>query len=180
MLTALAFLAQAVVLAWVAPIPGFTGTLLLSAALAAFVLDRLWWMRHLWNPHLDMVLIMLGWGGLGMLLGPLAVGAPLCHSAPAAMWTGMLAASAWPSYRYARCLQSAYQEGRLSLTLAADLAGMALGMYAGALPPTVLRLNLPEAAWLLHGGMLLGMSLGMGGAMLALNRVLRPQVPANS
>lgn len=180
MLTALAFLAQAMLLAWLYPIAGLTGTLLLSAALMAFVLDRLWWMRHLWNPHLDMVLIMLGWGGLGMMLGPLAVGAPLCHSSPLAMWIGMLAASAWPSYRYARCLRAAYEEGRLALTLGADGAGMALGMYAGALPLALLRLPLAEAAWLHHAGMLLGMSLGMGLSMLGLRLVLRPQVPANS
>lgn len=182
MLTALAFLAQAILLAVLHPIAGLTGTLLLSAALAAFALDRLWWMRHLWNPHLDMLLIMLGWGGLGMLLGPLAAGLPLCHTSlrsATAMWTGMLAASAWPSYRYARCLHLAHQDGRLGLTLLADLAGMALGMYAGAFPFSVLSLPMSPAAWLHHAGMLLGMSLGMGLSVLGLRAVLRPQVPAN-
>ena len=182
MLTALAFFAQAVLLAWLHPIAGLTAMLLLSAALIAFTLDRLWWMRHLWNPHLDMVLIMLGWGGLGMLLGPLALSLPLCHvsaSGNAAMWAGMLAASAWPSYQYARCLQAAYQERRLPVTLLADLAGMALGMYAAAFPLSLLRLPMAQTAWLHHAAMLLGMSLGMGLSMLGLRTVLHPQVPPN-
>lgn len=167
-MNALAFFAQALVLAATG---GMSWTLILPAALMAVILQCLWLLRRVLDPHFDMVLIMLGWGGLGMLMPGVVMGTPPCHTSVTAMWAGMLAASAWPAYRYARCLRAARAEGRLALTLAFDGLGMAAGMampWPAALP------------WLHHAAMLLGMTLGMGAAMLALQRVLRPQVPANS
>lgn len=163
-MNALAFVAQAVLL-------GLSGQVLVGALLIAFVMEVLWRLRGLLNPHFDMVLIMTGWGGLGMLAASWVTNAPVCHASPAAMWVGMLAFSAWPAYRSARCLRAAQAEGRLAVTLVFDLVGMAAGM---AIPLPVMT------PWLHHAAMLVGMTLGMGVAMLALQIVLRPQVPANS
>jgi len=164
----LTFLAQVAILArggWL------EGQLLLAGVLLAVVLQCLWAMRRLLNAHFDMVLLMLGWGGLGMMVPAVLLDLPPCHTSALSMWTGMLALSAWPSYRYARCLRAAHHEGRLALTLTFDLAGMAAGM---ALP---LPMTTP---FVHHSAMLLGMTLGMGLSMAALRWVLRPQVPANS
>jgi len=176
---ALTVLMQALVLAWVAPVGERTWGLVCAAGLLAVVVERLWAMRAVWNAHIDMVLIMAGWGGLGMLVGPLAVGAPACHAAPGAMWAGMLAMSAVPAWRDARCLRAAYAERRLMLALVVDALGMAAGMQLAAAPFAFFAMT-PAMIWLHHGAMLTGMTLGMAAAM-ALAKLLVPAgaVPAN-
>ncbi len=145
--------------AWSAGAPVGAG-LLLIALLFAFTRVR-------WNAHLDMFLLMLGPGGLGMLLGGWQAG-PACHNGSwlpfGLMSLGMFAASAPLCWWFARCIIVARAEGRGLKALALDMAGMELGMLLGFLPALAMASINPRLVWLHHGLMLLGMVLGMMGA----------------
>lgn len=120
--------------------------------------------RLRWNVHLDMFLLMLGPGGLGMLLGGWQAG-PACHNgswiAFGLMTLGMFAASAPLCWWFSRCIAGARIEGRGVMALALDAAGMQVGMLLGFLPAMSVPSLDPRLAWLHHGLMLLGMMLGM-------------------
>ena len=134
-----------------------------SAALLSIAL-LFAWTRLRWNSHLDMFLLMLGPGGLGMLLGGWQAG-PACHNgtwlALGLMTIGMLSASAPLSWWLARCILQARLEGRGIKTLALDAVGMQVGMLLSHIPAALLSSGDPRLAWLHHGLMLLGMLLGM-------------------
>jgi hypothetical protein len=135
---------------------------LLVAILLLFSVTRL-----RWDAHLDMYLIMLGPGGLGMLVGARLAG-PMCHQATwnafALMTAGMLLPSIPLCWRYARCVRSARLQGRGMQTLAIDALGMQAGMLAGHLPAMLISSNDPRLIWFHHAIMLVGM---LGGMLLA-------------
>ena len=83
-----------------------------AACVAALLIWQLWSIRQYLNQHVDMLLLMSAYGGLGMLPWP---GAPACHASMQsflAMSAGMLVCGV-PAMLYgARCLQQARREGR--------------------------------------------------------------------
>ena len=128
--------------------------------------------RLRWDAHLDMILIMLAPGGLGMLLPLLFLPGPLCHSqqsASAFLWMslGMLLFSAPLSWLKARCMQQARLDGHGVSVLLLDLAGMQAGMTLAHIPLSHLPIGDLRVAWLHHGIMLVGMLLGMLCSMVA-------------
>jgi hypothetical protein len=141
----------------------------LTAGLA-FAAGILWRTRAQWDPHLDMLILMAGPGGLGMIAGVAVSGAPSCHflaplSFPWSLMTaGMLVCSLPPSWLAARCVLQARVEGWGPLRLLVDSAGMLLGMTAASQIPG--WAGAPGGgAWLGHGVMVLGMLLGSGAAL---------------
>ena len=131
--------------------------LLLIALLFAFTRVR-------WNAHLDMFLLMLGPGGLGMLLGGWQAGLACHNGSWLAFWLmtlGMFVASVPLCWWFARCILIARVEGRGVMALALDAAGMQVGMLLGFLPALAMASMDPRLVWLHHGLMLLGMLLGM-------------------
>lgn len=171
---ALSVLLQGAVLLFRYPVPARWQfqTVLLALAAAGLVCE-LWHNRRYLSPHIDMLLLMAGFGGLGMAVGnwPFTAGLPACHAdrplAWAAMSAGMLLAAYPVALRHARCLLRARAVGVLVPTLILDASGMLLGMAAGHFLATVLpipRAALPLAG---HGFMLGGMLLGMAAVMPA-------------
>lgn len=62
--------AQIVLLAYVGGLPGSVVWQVWAIALVvAYLLTQAWMLRRYLPPHLDMLLLMLSWGGFGMLLG---------------------------------------------------------------------------------------------------------------
>ena len=117
-----------------------------------------------WGSHLDMYLLMLGPGGLGMMVGGWQVGSS-CHNATwSAVWTmtmGMLLLSVPLCWYLARCVLEARRQGRGVQALLLDMTGMQVGMLVGHLPAILLPAMDPRLIWLHHGSMLIGMSIGM-------------------
>jgi hypothetical protein len=149
---------------------GWTAALLVSTALVALI-AMFAFTRHLWDPHLDMILLMLAPGGLGMMLA-LPLG-PACHvqlswTSYWVMTAGMLLFSVPLSWKYARCLRQAREEGYGVRALLLDIAGMQAGMTLAHLPLGIVPLTDLRALWLHHGLMLVGMLLGMLVSMLVL------------
>ncbi len=146
---------------------GAMGGTVLVAMLGMFA-----WTREHWDGHLDMMLIMLGPGGLGMMLATLSE--PQCHLSWRGYWlmtAGMLAASLPLSWASARCLLTARQAGQGSLVLLFDIVGMQAGMTVAHLSSSLLPMTDPRSTWIHHALMALGMSLGMLAAMLAAARL---------
>ena len=134
---------------------------LVTAVLAAAIY-QLWLARRHWFPHLDMLLLMGGFGGLAMAAADLPyAGLPACHRSASLLIMGlpMWLAGVIPALFWSRCLRQARAQGRLAFYLAIDLAAMILGMYAA---------HFATATWPLpfhHAAMCAGMLLGMGLAM---------------
>jgi len=136
--------------------------------------------RNHWDAHLDMLLLMVAPGGLGMMLPmvwPLGTG-PVCHTAPtwtsyAAMSLGMWLLAGPLCWRFARCIRQARQDGRGVVVLLIDFLSMQVGMALAYLPMSLLPLANPRGAWLHHAFMLAGMLLGMVAGMLN-HRLWRP------
>ncbi len=141
---------------WIA---GAFGGFAAVAILMLFAATRLHWVSHL-----DMYLLMLGPGGLGMMLGGWQAG-PLCHSATwSVFWpmtAGMLMLSVPFCWYLARCVLEARRQGRGVQALLLDMAGMQVGMLLGHLPSIMLPVMDPRLIWLHHALMLIGMSMGM-------------------
>ena len=142
---ALAVAAQAVLLTW----PNPQG-MLVGAALGAAIL-QLWAVRRHLNQHVDMILQMGAYGGLGMLAG-----GPACHMT-LMMWVGMFAAGLPPTLWGSRCIRDTRRQGDVILVVVVDVLGMASGMYVGHLALTTHQILLHHLSMLL--GMLLGMAL---------------------
>jgi hypothetical protein len=138
--------------------------------------------RLRWDSHLDMFLIMLGPGGLGMLAATKLAGEPACHggggwSGFLSMSAGMALASVPLSWFQARCLTEARSQGRGGVALALDLIGMQAGMALGHFPSVLFpAMTDSRAVWLHHGLMLTAMSLGMLGAAFLQAVWLRPRL----
>ncbi|MCZ2152600.1 MAG: hypothetical protein LC114_01675 [Bryobacterales bacterium] len=161
------------------------------AALAA----RAWLVRRMLPAHADMLLLMLSWGGLGMLWGWVLDGGlsamqshmghhSIAGAAAAPVYSGLTRFVNWmnacmllfafpPSVVWARCLAPYRQfPVRLVWVLALDAAGMIFGMMAGAtLIGHALGMMLTAAAFAHHLGMLVGM---LGGMLLTM--AVRPWV----
>jgi small-conductance mechanosensitive channel len=143
----------------------------LVAVLAMFAFTR----EH-WDAHLDMVLLMVAPGGLGMMLAmllPYLGMGPACHAQRTwtsywVMTAGMLFVSVPLCWKYARCIQQARRDGYGGRALLLDLLGMQAGMTLAHLPVTLLPMTDPRSVWLHHGVMLSGMLLGMLPSMLVL------------
>ena len=95
------------------------------AILAAFAYTRV-----KWDPHVDMFLVMICPGGLGMLIGAMLSGTADCHlngfNLPGflGMSGGMLAASVPLCWFHSRCLIDARKEGRGVAALLIDVVGI--------------------------------------------------------
>ncbi len=164
---------QVAILSWNAGWPAGTAY---SAALVAMVAMFAFTRLH-WDAHLDMVLLMAGPGGLGMMAA-LALG-PACHvqltwASYGLMSGGMLLLSVPLSWRYARCVQQSRREGYGGRALLLDVIGMQLGMTFTHLSLSILPTAGPRGIWWHHGIMLAGMMLGMLASMLAWRYALRP------
>ena len=134
-----------------------------ALALIVALIVELWrWRRYL-DPHADMLLIMFSTGGAVM-----ALGGESCH----AMGWGdslringlMLVAGILPAIPFSRCLQAARWEGTLGSALLLDSLGMLGGMQLASLISVA-----PSTHWATivdHAVMMLGMTGGMGAAML--------------
>lgn len=134
---------------------------LVALAVAAFV-HQLWLTRRHWSPHLDMLLLMAGFGGLSMALTSLpSIGLPPCHRSGSflAMFIPMWLAGMLPALLWSRCLRQAREQSTLLAYLAIDGAGMATGMYAAHHATSLWALPFHHAA--MYAGMLLGMGLAM-------------------
>ena len=139
---------------WISGAAASVGVLLILLLFAAT--------RMRWNSHLDMYLLMLAPGGLGMML----MAGPACHLGTwSAFWSmsfGMLVASVPLCWWFARCIREARQQARGVTLLALDSTAMLIGMLLGHYPAIWLTASLdPRLAWLHHGLMLSGMLLGM-------------------
>jgi hypothetical protein len=162
--------AQVAILHVISGSAGLAPSVILVTIFALFAYTR----EH-WDAHLDMLLLMAGPGGLGMMAAMLA--GPSCHVALTwshywTMSTGMLALSVPLSWHYARCIVQARREGYGGLALTLDLLGMQAGMALAHLPLSLLGVSQPNL-WLQHGVMLIGMLLGMTAGMAGLRFVLR-------
>ena len=182
--------------------PAYTIEIWIVSLVLALLGVQAWLVRRYLPSHMDMLLLMLAWGGFGMLWGWQLDGglaAMQSHGAPHAMHGGamggmhagathvsglrwmsamnalMLLFAFPPSLAWARCL-AAYRAFplRLSWVLALDALGMILGMMAGgrALGPT-LGMLLSAPAFAHHLAMLIGMLAGMA-ATMALRPWLAP------
>lgn len=126
-----------------------------------------WLVRRLLPAHVDMLVLMGGFGGLGMLLGTRAAAgtAAACHPSSGAVWlgmfAGMLAAGLPPVLAWARCLQGLPWRARL-LPVLLDLLGMTAGMTLGHVLLRELPIDRPA---LHHIVMIVGMLLGMAAAI---------------
>ena len=159
---------QLALLYWQSP----STTALAAGVGVVLILSLFAFTRNHWDAHLDMILIMLAPGGLGMLLPLLIMRGPLCHSqnnSLAFLWMslGMLLFSIPLSWFQARCIVEARGQGRGMQVLLLDIVGMQIGMTLAHLPMTLLSMADPRAAWLHHVSMLVGMLLGMLCSMLA-------------
>ncbi len=191
------FVAQVALLEWAGAIPAqfhieiWVVTLALSGLAA-----QAWLVRRMLPAHADMLLLMMAWGGFGMLLGWMldgglqAMQANAAHHAMAdhAMaghattpvysgvfrWVNgmnalMLLFAFPPSVQWARCL-AAYRPFplRLAWVLLMDAAGMIFGMMAGGRwLGHPLAMILDAPAFAHFIAMLIGMLAGMALTMLA-------------
>jgi hypothetical protein len=174
----LCFLAQGLLLQWLAPWPSALGLwMLLSLIFALFA-----WSRLRWNQHLDMLLIMLGPASLSMQAS-IAIAMPNCpfrHTPAMAlqhfgiMSAAMLAVSLPLTWRYARCVQSAKAQQRAISFLLLDSFGMIAGMAIAHATWGILPSGLLVAPWFEHAVMLIGMTCGMMPAAILGQRFTLP------
>ncbi len=146
------------------------------AAMFAFTRER-------WDPHLDMILLMAGPGGLGMMSAMLI--GPSCHVQHT--WTSywvmsgsMLLFSVPLAWLFARCLQQARRDGYGGRALLLDVVGMQAGMTLAYLPVGLLPIADPRSIWLHHAMMLAGMLAGMLLSMAVLRYILRRATKSSS
>lgn len=103
------------------------GALLVSATLA-WAVWQIWWYRGWLGTHVDMIILMCGYGGLGMMAG-----ARQCHNTAQAwfeMTAGMLIFGLVPVFFGSRCFAAARRAGDAIALLFFDTLGMAAGMAA--------------------------------------------------
>ncbi len=160
---------------WLAAVGVGLGALLI---LGMFSLTRL-----RWDSHLDMILIMASFGGLGMILPTLFLPGPPCHllqtrSGFLLMTGGMLLLSAPLSWHFARCIIEARREGQGGYALLVDVIGMQAGMILGHLIMSRWPMGDPRLVWMHHGLMLVSMLLGMLASMAVLRWYVKPSLSA--
>jgi hypothetical protein len=146
---AFAFAAQVVLLAGHGP-----GALVIAATLA-WATWQVWSYRGWLSRHVDMIVLMCAYGGLGMMPG-----APQCHET-ARTWfgmaAGMLVLGLPPVFWGSRCFAAARFQGNAVIVLLFDTLGMTAGMGAMHLETAFISLSpLPK-----HFVMVFGMAAGM-------------------
>lgn len=141
---------------------------MVAAVISALLVCQLWSLRQHLNQHMDMLLLMTAYGGLGMLPLP---GAPTCHVSTQAFVTmnaRMLLLGVPAMLFGSRCMADARRQHRLAITLLGDVLGMLAGMAAvHFLVPVVAGSGLMH-----HLTMLLGMLGGMAGMRFFLTWIL--------
>lgn len=142
---------------------GYDPTLAVVGLALGALAWQLWSVRRHLDPHADMILLMGGFGGLGMWLGPWlyygGVTLPACHYGLGgwlAMNAGMFALGLPPALLWSRCVAIARRDGFLVPKLAADTIGMLGGMCAGHWLVPIALGSLTH-----HAGMVAGMLGGM-------------------
>ena len=146
---ALAFAAQIVLLAGHGP-----GALVIAATIS-WATWQAWSYRSWLGTHLDMVVLMCAYGGLGMLAGP-----PQCHDnthSSLGMAAGMLALGLPPVFFGSRCFAAARRRGDAAAVLLFDTLGMAAGMGVMHVETSLISLS----PLLKHFVMVFGMAAGM-------------------
>ena len=146
---AVAFAAQIVLLA------GYGPGALLIAATSAWAVWQLWRYRGWLGAHVDMIVLMCGYGGLGMMSGALE-----CHDTAQGwleMIAGMLVIGLFPVFFGSRCFAAARRAGNAAAVLLFDALGMAAGM--GAMHLQMSFVSSPPL--LKHFVMVFGMAAGM-------------------
>ena len=132
--------------------------------------------RLKWDAHLDMILIMLAPGGLGMLLPLLWLPGPVCHAAGSSlglltMSAGMLLFTVPWNWFCARCILQARHQGHGRAALLFDTVGMQLGMGLSHVLLSYLPTGTTGLLWLHHAIMLAGMLVGMIAALIVTTSV---------
>lgn len=155
---AAAIAAQLIVLSW----PGAQG--MIAAGAMALLAWQLWSVRLHLNEHVDMLILMAGYGGLGML--PWTRECHLTGGAWLWMTAGMLALGIPAAIGGSRCLRRAWKQDNLALILTAD----SIGMTAAMLLAHTLVTPYTHNPLLAHLAMLTGMLIGMTAASSALLR----------
>ena len=167
---ALASAAQASLVLYRQPAsPSDSQRFILGATAICIVVALLWIVRGWLNSHADMLLLMGGFGGLGMMLGDIADNAPSCHLGSLQFFSwmnaGMVVGGFIPAISFSRCLISARRAGRLPSVIAADLIGMWLGMAIPGWMISRLEISPSLLGILAHpvslSSMLAGMTIGM-------------------
>lgn len=163
---------------------------LLVAALASAAAYQAWMARGRWPAHADMLLLMAGLGGLGMMIGGwvdagFPMQPPMGHHhhhhaitlAGVCTWMVgfMLLFAVPPSAVFSRCLAPIRRKPLLlAMALALDCTGMIIGMFLAAA-----WWGMPLMHWTgshfagHHLAMLIGMLGGMIPAMLLRDLILR-------
>ena len=141
-----------------------TRRLVFATASLSFIGGFAWMERRWLNSHADMLLLMGGFGGLGMLLGSLAEGSPSCHMGNmhffSFMTAGMMLGGFLPAAFLSRCLRTAKIQGRLLAVIAFDSIGMWMGMAFPLWTVSAFGLG-PPPRELLHPLLVTGMLSGM-------------------
>ena len=125
-----------------------------AACIAALVMV-LWRSRACLNPHVDMLLIMLASGGLGMFVYPAHLA---CAMGSWRAYGWMLLFGLAPAIPLARCLRAAFRRGYLMWALSIDAGAMIGGMWLSS------RIRGGHGEWAAltqHLEMLSGMTVGM-------------------
>jgi len=153
----------------------------LIAAFGGLAIYQAWMSRAKWPAHGDMLLLMAGYGGFGMMLGGwIDAGLPLSpppgHHHHGIMWSAvftwmtglMLLFAVPPSALYSRCLAGVKRRPvLLAMALVLDCGGMVIGMLAAGAWWGMALMNWTGSHFAgMHLAMLAGMLGGMLPAML--------------
>jgi predicted permease len=151
---------------------------LLVSAVAGLVVHQAWTYRRLVSHRVDMILVMLAFGGLGMILGwwiDFGFGPAVVHGGPKPLlaslfsWmTGlMLVGAVPPAFVLTRCARLARGDRRrwISTHVVGNLAMIACMIAGGRLLGPALTAATGSFAVGHHAGMVVGMVLGMFAGM---------------
>jgi hypothetical protein len=149
--------------------PNDSWRFILGAAAVAAAAGFAWLARGWMNAHADMLLLMGGFGGLGMLLGNIADGTPSCHlgNMQFLCWMngGMIIGGFLPAIVWSRCLRTVRHTRLFLPVIAVDSAGMYLGMASPYWLVSSLELAHSSLGIWAHplalGAMLAGMMIAM-------------------
>lgn len=148
---------------------------LLVAGLAALAIHQAWHARRRWFTHADMLMLMGGFGGLGMMIGSwIDLGLPMAgnaiehhhhHAIGLVSWmTGvMLLFAVPPGVALSRCLAPVRRTPWVVVAVAIDVLGMLAGMFAAH---TWWAMPLAHTLGSHFAGMHLAMLGGMLGGMI--------------